>query len=168
MKALIGGGVVVGLAIGATVLAQESTLPAGSLAALTNEVRLLRVAVEKSTQTQTQLQGLSVFLSAQQSRLLQASARVDTMRKDVAVASEKSRMLADRISGFQNALTTDLNPEVRSDLQHEMAAAKREAARAVEFENQLRASEAEASAELQTELNRWSELTSRLEQAIKQ
>jgi hypothetical protein len=168
MKVLIGCGTVVVLVVGATVLAQESTIPAGSLAALTNEVRLLRVAVEKSTQTQTQLQGLSVFLSAQQSRVLQASARVDALRKDLTNAARDSRALADRIIGLQNALTTEQSPEVRQQFQEMLAASKREAAQATESENQIRVSEAEASAELQAELNRWSELTSRLEQVIKQ
>jgi len=41
----------------------------GSLSAVVNEIRLLRLSVEKSSQTQAQIQALAVSLSAQQ-RLL--------------------------------------------------------------------------------------------------
>ena len=92
MKVLFGCAVLA-MIVCATTLAQEgSTPPVGSLAALTTEVRLLRMAFEKSTHTQTQLQGLSVYLSAQQSRLSQTSARVDTIRKDLDIASGTPRL----------------------------------------------------------------------------
>jgi hypothetical protein len=45
----------------------------GSMAALTAEVRELRMAVQQLAQTQSQTQALGVYLSVQQSRVLQVS-----------------------------------------------------------------------------------------------
>src|SRR6266550_560915 len=67
----------------------------GSLAALTAEVRLLRLSVEKGADSQTQVQAMTVYLSAQQSRLLQVSARADGLRKDLDAAIVASRHFAD-------------------------------------------------------------------------
>lgn len=168
MKVLFGCGVLA-MIVGVTALAQEvSTQPGGSLAALTSEVRLLRVAVEKSTQTQTQLQGLSVYLSAQQSRMIQTSARVDTIRKDLDVAARNSKALTDRVAAARASLASNPNPDVRAEAQDMLTVVTREATQATAYEAQLRAREAEASADLQTELTRWSDLIARLEQTIKQ
>jgi hypothetical protein len=51
----------------------------GSLAALTSEVRQLRLAVEAATRSQTQTQALSVYLSVQQSRVLHVATRLDSV-----------------------------------------------------------------------------------------
>jgi hypothetical protein len=48
---------------------------ATSLAPLTSELRQLRMAVEELTRSQTQTQALGVYLSVQQSRILQVAAR---------------------------------------------------------------------------------------------
>ena len=168
MKVLIGTGVLAAI-VCATVLAQERSAPSdGTLAALTDEVRLLRVAVEKSTQTQTQLQGLSVYLAAEQSRLVQTSARVDAIRKDLNAAARDSKALASRIATVQANLATQATPEMRAQMQEMLTATIAEAARATEYETQLRAREAAASTDLQNELARWSDRIARLEQTIKQ
>ena len=167
MKVLFGCGILA-MILCATALAQEeSTPPVGSLAALTTEVRLLRMAVEKSTQTQTQLQGLSVYLSAQQSRLIQTSARVDTIRKDLDIAVRDSKALADRVAAARASLANELNPDLKAQVQDMLTAITREAAHATAYEAQIRAREAESLADLQTEFTRWSELIARLEQAMR-
>ena len=53
----------------------KNDVPDGSMAALTSEVRQLRVAVEELTRSQTQTQALGVYLSVQQSRILQMATR---------------------------------------------------------------------------------------------
>ena len=53
-------------------------------------------------------------------------------------------------------------------MQDGLTALTRAAAQATAYETQIRAREAESSADLQVELNRWSELIARLEQAMKQ
>jgi hypothetical protein len=166
MKGLLGCGVIA-IIIGATVLAQEPQSP-GSLSALTNEVRLLRLAIERSTQTQTQIQGLSVYLSAQQSRLVQTSARVDSIRKDLDVAARDSKAAADNIAGLRAELDNRSDPKARAQIEDGLVGMTRQGAQAAAYEAQLRTREAEAYRDLQTELARWTELITRLEQAIAQ
>lgn len=62
-----------------------------SMAALTAAVRQLRVAVEQLARSQQETQALSVYLSAQQGRLVQATQQLDAARKDVDSAVESSR-----------------------------------------------------------------------------
>ena len=65
----------------------------GSLAALTAEVRQLRLVIEELAKgqtalakDQTQTQALAVYLSVQQSRILQVTARLDATRDELAEA----------------------------------------------------------------------------------
>jgi septal ring factor EnvC (AmiA/AmiB activator) len=115
MKVLFGCAVLAMIVCANVLAQQESIPPVASLAALTSEVHLLRVAVEKSTQTQTQLQGLSVYLSAQQSRLIQTSARVDTIRKDLDIAFRDSKTLADRLAAARDILASEPNPDATDE-----------------------------------------------------
>jgi chromosome segregation ATPase len=167
MKVLFGC-VVLAVIVCATAFGQGQSTPSiGSLETLTTEVRLLRMAVEKSTQTQAQLQGLSVYLSAQQSRLIQTSARVDTIRKDLDIAVRDSKALADRIAALRENLAKESNPELTARWQDMLTDLTREAARGAAYQTQIRAREAESFTELQTELARWSDLIARLEQTMK-
>ena len=165
MKLIAISGVFV-LVIVAAVLAQDQAgAPIdGSLASLTSEVRLLRVAVERGTQTQTQIQGLSVYLSAQQSRLVQLSTRLDGLRREVDTAATRSGELSDRLSEMQKDLTTgQLDAVERAQVTSALAREKTELARASARENEARNREAQTSSELQTELARWTDLIGRLE-----
>ena len=60
---------------------KNEALGGGSLTALTAEVRQLRLAVEESMRSQAQTQALGVYLSAQQSRILQVASRLDAVPK---------------------------------------------------------------------------------------
>jgi len=61
---------VLAVAVGATVMAQGVTAqPDRALTALTEEVRLLRMAVEKSTTSQTQLQAIRAYVAGIRSRM---------------------------------------------------------------------------------------------------
>ena len=166
MKGLLGCGLIA-VIIGATLLAQEPQSP-GSLSALTDEVRLIRLAIERSTQTQAKIQGLGVYFTAQQSRLVQASARVDSIRKDLDVAARDSRAVADRIAGMREELENLSDPKVRAQVEDGLIGMTRESGQAAAHEAQLRARETEAYGDLQTELARWTELITRMEQAIAQ
>src|SRR5215213_7493930 len=78
----------------AGVLAQgrgDGTDAAASLAPLTSELRQLRVAVEELTRSQTQTQALGVYLSVQQTRLLQVATQMESARKDVEIAVTRSQ-----------------------------------------------------------------------------
>jgi chromosome segregation ATPase len=171
MKTLLSCTGVLLVLVCATVVAQERTpVPSdGSLAALTAEVRLLRAAVEKSTQIQTQIQGLGVYLSAQQSRLIQMSGRVEALRRELDAAVQQSQGLNAQIQQARETLTGGtLTPPERDAVQDMLTGLTRQLPQSTARENQIRARESEANADLQTELTRWSDLITRLEQAIRQ
>jgi hypothetical protein len=92
-------------------LAQTTDTGAGSLGELTAEIRQLRFAIEQSTRTETQAQALGIFLSAQQSRVLQVSTRLDATRKELDAIAQRSIDQANQLSTLEEALprTTDPN-----------------------------------------------------------
>ena len=170
MKTLVGCGLFVLVVVGA-VFAQDKTTAVSSepMAVLTSEVRLLRLAIEKGTQAQTQIQGLSVYLSAQQSRLIQLSTRLDGLRRELDVAITQAGVANERAADVQKSLLSgQLDAVERKAVEGAQGAFKNELARATARENDLRNREAQAAGELQTELARWTDLIGRLEQAIKQ
>lgn len=138
-----------------------------SLAALTAEIRQLRLAVEESTRTQTQTQALGVYLSAQQARVLQVAARLDAARKDLDAVTVRSRQMSAELAGTEDALPRATNPEVRIQLDLQGRALKQELETVAVQEHLARSREAELQQQLQAEDARWADLISRLEQLIK-
>ncbi len=152
----------------AVVLAQEKNdAPNGSLAALTAEIRQLRVAVEESTRSQTQTQALGVYLSVQQSRILQAATRLESARKELDAVSLRSREIASQLENFQGEIVRVTEPQRRAQLEDANQQLKFEQRHVVEQEQQARAREAELSQALQVEESRWTDLITRLEQLIR-
>jgi hypothetical protein len=88
------GGTVLSVSCVAAVLAQgrsDGIEAAASLAPLTSELRRLRVAVEELGRNQTQTQALGVYLSVQQSRILELARRLDSARKDIETTITRSQ-----------------------------------------------------------------------------
>lgn len=155
----------------AVVLARQQAGPpdaGGTLAALTAEVRLLRLSVEKSAQTQAQIQALSVYLAAEQSRLVQVSSRADSLQKDLDAAVLGTAVATDRVDGLQNELKKTYPPEMKAQIEEALAGAKQDLKRATAAESQLQSRQSEAAATLQSELGRWSDLIARLQRAANQ
>lgn len=141
---------------------------AGSLAALTLEVHQLRLAVEDATRSQSQIQALAVYLSAEQSRLVQLSSRLDAARTELNAAVEKSRDQASAVANSQAALANStLDPKDRLAIEADLPSLKQRADRAAQAEQAARSRETELYQALQTEEARWGDLISRLEQSIK-
>jgi DNA anti-recombination protein RmuC len=139
----------------------------GTLAALTAEVRALRIAVEESTKNQTQTQALAVYLSAEQSRLVQVSSRLDAVRTELAAATSRFRELTDSLASAQTRLATVIQPEMRAELEELARAFKQQSDRAADQVRQLTTRESELAQMFQTEEARWADLITRLEQTIK-
>jgi len=155
----------------AVVLAQSRTTDAdaGSMAALIAEVRQLRLAVEQSARSQTQTQALSVYLSAQQARLVQVAAQLDSSRKELGAASDKVREVADRLSnldGVPDAFDPSERAQVEKAIAQQRQALKQEQTRMALQEEQARSREAELVQMFQVEESRWSDLIARLEQQL--
>ena len=161
----VAGMLVVGC--GGSMLAQDKTdIPDGSLAALTSEVRRLRVAVEESTRSQTQTQALGVYLSAQQSRMIQLGSRLDAARKELSDVTIRSTELASQLEEMQAEILRTTEPQRRAQLQDAHQGLSFEQKRIALQEQQARSREAELSQASRLEEARWADLINRLEQLI--
>ncbi len=138
-----------------------------SLSALTNEVRLLRQAVEKSSQTQSHVQAMAIYLSAQQNRLNQSSGRAVSLRNQLTMHTNQLQEATDRLGNFQRMLTTGRfagGNDERNNLENVVAETKSEIARITRQQSETGARLAEADAVVQNDLARWTEMITRLEQ----
>ena len=146
----------------------RSDLPdSGSLAALTAEIRQLRLAVEESTRTQTQTQALGVYLSVQSARLVQVAAKLDAARKELDALTVRLKQMSAELASTEDALPRVTNPEARTQLDVQRRALKQELEGVGLQEHLARTRETELSQILQVEDARWTDLISRLEQLIR-
>jgi uncharacterized membrane-anchored protein YhcB (DUF1043 family) len=139
----------------------------GSLEGVTAELRQLRIAIEESTRTQAQTHAIGVYVSAQQGRVAQATTRLDTARRELETATNRSRELMADLAQDEDAADRATRPELKTQLQLQMRALKAnlESAGVQLQQAQTRYSEAAQSA--QFEEHRWNELVAKLEAAIK-
>jgi DNA repair exonuclease SbcCD ATPase subunit len=164
------GAAVLSVSCVAAVLAQgrsDGTDGSAALAPLTSELRQLRVAVEELSRSQTQTQALGVYLSAQQNRILQVAARLDSTRKDIEIATSRSRDIAWRLANINQEFSQAIDPERRRQLEDRIRELKHELQGVGLQEQQVHARETELSQALQLEESRWMDLISRLEQLTK-
>lgn len=153
----------------AVVIADQSGVAdsVGSLSALTNEIRLLRQAVEKSTQTQSQVQALSIYLSAQQNRLNQSVTRADAIRNELAAKTKALQDLSEEAKNYELIIATGPLDE-RTVAEVRMKGIKEAVPRLIEQQADLRIRLAQADAEVEAGLTRWNEMIARLEQMTRQ
>jgi hypothetical protein len=168
-RTIASGLVLTGLALaiagGATVVfGQGRGEPAeGSMAALTAEVRALRLAVQQLAQTQSQTQALGVYLSVQQSRVLQVSSQLDAARRELDSLSIQATEMGSKLAELEEELPRISEPAQRNAMQDGIRGLRREHGTLSAREQQARNRELELSQSLQTEESRWSSLISRLE-----
>lgn len=159
-------GLALALAAGATaVVAQSRGEPAdsGTLAALTSEVRELRLAVQQLAQTQSQTQALGVYLSVQQSRVLQVASQLDAARKELDAVGLQANELAAKLADLEEELPRASDATHRNAIQDGIRGMRREHVAVSTREQQTRNREIELSQSLQAEESRWSALITRLE-----
>jgi len=101
---------VMAVSAGALLAQGRTEETAGSLAALTAEVRQLRLAVEESARRQTQTQAISIYLAAQQSRMVQLSTRLDAVRKELGAAEAASAQFVSIATNMAGDLTQSMPP----------------------------------------------------------
>jgi chromosome segregation ATPase len=148
---------------------QVPTTEAGSaLVSIGNEIRLLRVSIEKASSDQVQIQAISVYLANEQARLVQLDNRLDAIRRDLDIAATESSQAAAQVSSMQTLLATNKVPqEERSQYEAQLAVEKRSAESKAQKESQLRLRETEALQELQNDRDQYNALVARLQQFIK-
>ena len=164
---LLGVLVVAGAVLGAARAQGLGQANDNSMAALTNEVRQLRLAVQDAGRSQTQMQALSISLTAQQSRLSQVSDRLDKTHAELAAVGVKAegarRMIAEAQAEMGRATTV----QERGHAGEMLELFKKQAQEFFDEENRLRAREAELTNQFRAEEQRWLELVARLEEIIK-
>lgn len=144
-------------------LRAASDLPDGSLAALTAEVRQLRVAVEELARSQSETQALGVYLSAQQGRLQQADQQLDAARRELDSATAASQRIGVQLENLSAEQPRTLSPEKRAEIEDAIKALQFEQARVDRDLQQARSRESDLSQVVRSEETRWNELISRLE-----
>lgn len=160
--------VVLAAAAAATTWAQGlGPSSAGSLAELTAEVRQLKVALQDASRSQNQMQALNISLTAQQSRLAQVSARLDTAEEDLQQAMSRTREAVTVISTAQNETKPNSSVEERAQIAQMVKMFRQQADEAQAVENTARAKRDDLMNAFRAEEARWLQLVARLEEIIK-
>jgi chromosome segregation ATPase len=141
-------------------------MTAASMGTLISEVRLLRAAVEDTGKRQNETQAMAVYLSAQQSRLVQISQQLESTRSELTTVSAQLEQFKTLLKSMQGDAQS-IKPEEREEAEGMMKLFKPQLDQAAAKEQQLKAREFELSQALVTEQGRWSDLINRLEQMIK-
>jgi hypothetical protein len=139
----------------------------GSLSELTAEVRQLKVAIQDASRSQNQMQALNISLTAQQSRLAQVSARLDTAEEDLQQAVGLTRDAMAAISAAQKETRPNSSVEERAQLAEMVKMFREQADEAQTRENTLRAKRDELMNSFRAEEARWLQLVARLEEILK-
>lgn len=143
---------------------EASALPGdGSLAALTAEVRQLRLAVEELARSQSETQALGVYLSAQQARLQQADQQLDAARREVDTASAAREQIEEKLTALLAAQASATSPDKRAEIEGAIGGFRAEQGRLDRELQQARSRESELSQALRSEETRWNDLIARLE-----
>ena len=134
-----------------------------SMAALTAEVRQLRVAIEQLARSQAETQTLGMTLSAQQGRILQVTQQLDAVRKEIGAASAGSQGLEAQLAGFRDEISRVTEPGQRAGFESAMRGIEEERSR-LELElQQARSRENDLSRALALEEDRWRDTLERME-----
>ena len=140
---------------------------AGSLAELKAEVRQLRMTIQDTGRTQTQVSALGMAITTQQTRLFQVTARLDKLEDDLQVASKKTEAAMREVADAQARLARPAPGEDRAGLARQVEWFKEQAAPFVAEENRIRARQQELMAAYRADEARWFQLVAKLEEIVK-
>lgn len=144
------------------ILAQtQSTDP---LIVLLNEVRQLRLTMERTAITAPQIQLLASRLAVQNERVSSATRDVATVRREIDEAASSVAMLKGQEGNVEDLLATDTDPTRRGALASRQTEIKQAIEQVSAKEQRLRAREAELSTALAAEQTQWMELNRRLDE----
>ncbi len=163
-RAAVAAAIVATALCAATLLAQATDPAPGSLGELTAEIRQLRFAIEQSSRTQTQAQALGIFLSAQQSRILQVTTRLDEARRELGAAAQRAVATSNELARLEEAIPHLADPNERMAVEDRTKSLKLESKNIATQEQQARTHEAEMLQAWQQEEARWNDLIARLQQ----
>jgi hypothetical protein len=135
----------------------------GSLAALTAEVRQLRLAVEELARSQSETQALGMYLSAQQARLQQADQQLAAVREGLESSSAERQNIEERLTALLTEQASATSSVKRAELEGAINDFRREQGRLDRQLQQARSRESELVQALRSEETRWNDLIARLE-----
>ena len=138
-----------------------------SMAALTNEVRQLRLVVQDAGRSQTQMQALRISLTAQHSRLTQVNDRLERATTDLSTVSAKVAEARRMIGEAQAEVGRAKTAEERGHATEMLNMFRQQTDTMTEEENRLRLRQSELANQFRIEEQRWLELAQRLEEIIK-
>lgn len=165
--ALVMGAIVTAASLSGQAPASTGDETARAIRELTTEVRSLRTAIERTSDSQLQGSILGMYLNVQQNRVSQAANRLDIIRRELDGITTRTRDLTQNSANVEALLPQETDPERRKQMELEQRAMKQESEQLVGMEQQARGREAEAFQMQQTEEQRWTELVARLEQLLK-
>ena len=166
MKLVAGIAVLSGAAVVTTLAQGLGPSSSGSLSELTAEVRQLKVALQEASRSQNQMQALNISLTAQQSRLAQVSARLDTAEEDLQQATSRTREAVAVIATAQES-RPNLTAEERGQIAEMVKMFRQQADEAQTHENTARIKRDELMNAFRAEEARWLQLVARLEEIVK-
>ena len=140
---------------------------------LVSEVRALRAVIERYAEGQIQTQIITGLLDVQQRRLADLNARLDTVRREVAGASDHLQKLTNDVTTFERMSESALVKRGVSleDSRREVEGMRSHARNQFEMNatnlQGLRTREGELLNQLATEEARWNELVGRLDQWLR-
>ena len=140
---------------------------------LVSEVRALRAVIERYAEGQIQTQTLTGLLDVQQRRVADLNARLDTVRREVAGASDHVQKLTNDLTTFERMSESALVKQGISleDSRREVESMRSHARNQFEMNatnlQGLRTRESELLNQLAAEETRWNELVGRLDQWLR-
>jgi hypothetical protein len=154
----------VALAAALPALAFAQTSSPDTLSVLLNEVRLLRIALERSATTAPQIQLLGSRLTVQNDRVSRVSRDLDAARNALAHAIEERTMMTARAQELESALARQTDDEMRKQAGDQLRAVRQQVEITTAQEQRLRLQESELLNDLTVEQNQWTDLNRRLDE----
>jgi hypothetical protein len=142
-------------------VAQQSDDP---LPALLNEVRLLRLAMERSATVSPRIQLLTSRMALQDERVYRFARQAESVRDELDRVTFQNREFATRAKQMEELLALEADPAKRREIEEAQRFMKSEAELQNSREQLLRARESEAATLLATEQTRWMELSQALDE----
>ena len=177
MKRMIGSAFAAAAVSGAAVVVLSGQAREGEPAMtreLVNEIRALRVAIERYAEAQSQAQTIGSLMTVQQQRVTDASTRLDIVRRELDGTTIRYNEISRRLAAAEQMTPQDMigpggTPliDARQALEGHRAQMRNEFEAASGQLAQLRARESETLNQVTFEEGRWRELAGRMEQMLK-
>jgi len=143
---------------------QQAPADSSAIQTLIQEVRLLRLAIEKSSTLVPRLQITLARQQTQQDRVDRLEEKLQTLRNQAAADSTSKENMAATLAHFDEQSRSEENPAIRKQLTDAAAGMRMELEHQTQREQQVRSQEAELVAQIKLEQAKLSELSNQLDQ----